>query len=53
MLLIDGPELLWDITGVDLAPSIAWRVLGYLLLLVFGLGWIIVGQSRASAYVRR
>ena len=53
MLLIDGPELLWDITGIDLAPSTVWRVLGYLLLLVFGLGWIILGRSRASAYVRR
>ena len=53
MLLIDGPELVWDITGIDLAPGTVWHVLGYVLLLVFGVAWIILGRSRATASARR
>ena len=49
MLLIDGPELVWDITGVDLAPGTVPHALGYLLLLAFGLGWIILGRTRPLA----
>jgi hypothetical protein len=49
MLLIDGPELVWDTTGVDLAPGTVPHALGYLLLLAFGLGWIILGRARPLA----
>jgi hypothetical protein len=45
MLLIDGPELVWDTTAIDLAPGTVWRVVGYILLLLFGIGWIILGRS--------
>jgi hypothetical protein len=54
MLLIDGPQLVWDIAAVDVSPGTVWHVLGYvLLLLLFGLGWIIVGRSPLFANLRQ
>jgi hypothetical protein len=52
MLLIEGPELLWQITGVDLAPGLLWHALGFLLLMLFGVGWVVIGRSRAPTGVR-
>jgi hypothetical protein len=44
MLLVDGPELLWDIARVDVAFGPVVHAIAFLLLFAFGVGWIILGR---------
>jgi hypothetical protein len=39
------PDLLFFLAGIDLNPGAAFRVLGFVALLLFGLGWVRLGYA--------
>jgi hypothetical protein len=51
MALIEGPELAWGLTGIDVQAGIVVHILAFLALVLFGVGWVLLGSETWRGYL--